>query len=222
MAASRESADAGPSGLRGWQLRLAFEAILIAAVLAFAPSVRRSTAPADMSYFYGDEDQLRVVTPSARRIPDETYSALVQDTIVPCIDVVLEDVETRDLLLVKRSDEPMKGGWWLVGGRIRKGETFLDGALRKVSEEVGLSSEDLEFVGVLGAVNTFFNTSAHTAGGTQTINVVVHMRTRSRTLMLDREHHTGVAWTSGSLDPDGQALDHYVRDAIVARQRGYL
>ena len=92
-----------------------------------------------MSYFYGDEDQLRVVTPSARRIPDETYSALVQDTIVPCIDVVLEDVETRDLLLVKRSDEPMKGGWWLVGGRIRKGETFLDGALRKVSEEVGIA-----------------------------------------------------------------------------------
>ena len=106
---------------------MALEALLLAAITAqgWTSAPRRTSAPTDMSYFYGDENELRTVTASARRIPGETYSTIVRDMIVPCIDLVLEDVETRDLLLVKRSDEPMKDAWWLVGGRMRKGTDYI-------------------------------------------------------------------------------------------------
>jgi len=57
-----------------------------------------------------------------------------------------------ECLLVERGSEPVKGVWWLPGGRIYKGETFFDAAIRKVKEETGLIGKPIQ---VLGFYNTF-------------------------------------------------------------------
>ena len=47
----------------------------------------------------------------------------------------------RDLLLVERAKEPLKGYWSLPGGVLETGETLKEGVQREVREETGLEVE---------------------------------------------------------------------------------
>ena len=62
---------------------------------------------------------------------------------IPCVDVVVSNA-SKKVLLIHRSDEPAKGKWWVVGGRIHKNESIVDAAIRKVREETGLEVEILK------------------------------------------------------------------------------
>jgi ADP-ribose pyrophosphatase YjhB (NUDIX family) len=80
----------------------------------------------------------------------------------------------KECLLVLRSSEPVKGVWWLPGGRLLKGESFFVAAKRKAQEETGLTN--VTCIQVLGVWNTFFPTSNWDTGqekGTQTVNPIV-------------------------------------------------
>jgi colanic acid biosynthesis protein WcaH len=56
---------------------------------------------------------------------------------IVCVDVVVRYRECA--LLLRRTQEPDAGKWWLPGGRLLKGEKLIDAAYRKVLEETGLS-----------------------------------------------------------------------------------
>lgn len=159
---------------------------------AASPSAPARWASEDYSLYYGLEADLRYTTAAARRIPQGVYSEIVANFIVPCVDVVLEAGDGQ-VLLLERGQEPMRGVLWLIGGRMWKGETFFDTAIRKVHEEVGLSRSALRPLRVLGVWNTFFDRSTHApecrssdpgsgagnsscrGAATQTVNTVVHM-----------------------------------------------
>jgi len=130
---------------------------------------------------------------------------MVRDAVVCCVDTLI--VRTRqdgkkECLLVKRSSEPVKGVWWLPGGRLLKGETFFAAAIRKAQEETGLT--DVTPIQVLGVWNTFFPTShwdTETVKGTQTVNpiVLVELNERGADVKLD-ETSEEYRWIG--LDPD--------------------
>jgi ADP-ribose pyrophosphatase YjhB (NUDIX family) len=79
-------------------------------------------------------------------IPAKLYKKIVELVPILCVDVILKYHDKY--ALVKRSTEPLKGKWWLVGGRAFKGESTLRAAKRKVREETGLVAVDFEVVGV--------------------------------------------------------------------------
>lgn len=79
-------------------------------------------------------------------IPDKLYKQIVDNMPLVCVDVVL--MKEENYVLVKRADNPLKGEWWVVGGRIHKGETILEGAHRKVLEETGLEAYNFHIVGI--------------------------------------------------------------------------
>lgn len=175
----------------------------------------------DLSLFYGDEKQLTEITNARKFLPEDVYGVMVRHAVVCCVDILLvreNEQGVKQALLVERSSEPVKGVWWLPGGRLLKGETFFAAAVRKAKQETGL--DNVRPVQVLGIWNTFFPTSHwdnEESKGTQTVNPIVLVElvnpTLSTNVTLDATSEN-YRWIG--LDPnDNQTEDKYVLQALL-------
>ncbi len=79
-------------------------------------------------------------------IPLDQYARMTECLPILCVDLVIRN-SMGDILLIKRENEPLKGQWWVVGGRVHKGETLEQAAIRKAKEEVGVEIDNLQLLG---------------------------------------------------------------------------
>ena len=79
-------------------------------------------------------------------IPKEQYTKIIEVLPVLCVDIIIQNPQ-GEFLLIKRANEPLKDQWWVIGGRVLKGETLKQAAIRKIEEEVGLEATDVKLVG---------------------------------------------------------------------------
>jgi len=79
-------------------------------------------------------------------IPKEQYTQIIEVLPILCVDIIIQNSQ-GEFLLIKRANEPLKDQWWVIGGRVLKGETLEKAAIRKVEEEVGLKITDVKLVG---------------------------------------------------------------------------
>lgn len=79
-------------------------------------------------------------------IHEGLYRQILSVMPIVCIDIVIRN-ETGQYLLARRKNEPLKGEWWVVGGRILHGESVRKACTRKAREEVGLDITKLRFLG---------------------------------------------------------------------------
>ena len=84
-------------------------------------------------------------------IPAEQYTQIIEVLPILCVDVIVQN-SRGEYLLIKRANEPRKDQWWVIGGRVLKGETLEEAALRKVSEETALQVETMQPIGYYEAV----------------------------------------------------------------------
>ena len=70
-------------------------------------------------------------------ISQTDYEQILKKMPIPCVDIAI--VANGSVLLVRRTDPPAEGEWWVPGGRVRKGEMMRDTAIRKAQEEVGIA-----------------------------------------------------------------------------------
>ena len=85
-------------------------------------------------------------------IPCEQYQQIIEVLPILCVDVVVKNT-LGECLLIKRANEPRKGEWWVIGGRLLKGETLEEAVVRKVREETSLDVEAGHPVGYYEAVS---------------------------------------------------------------------
>jgi len=123
-------------------------------------------------------EMLRTVHPEYSRLPFELYKQAVECLPLVCVDVICIRNDGRFLLFYRR-DKPAANMWWWPGGRLFRGETFYDTAIRKIRDETGNKQATVCPVGMLHVWNTFFPDShwdeerAPGREGTQTVNVTV-------------------------------------------------
>jgi len=110
-------------------------------------------------------------------IEEELYKKILRVMPIPTVDAIV--LNQGRFLLLKRRNPPVKGEWWLPGGRIRKGEELEEAVKREVLEETGLECEIIRQVGV---INQIFP-ECHT------ISIYYLVKSKSRDVKLNREHN---------------------------------
>lgn len=79
-------------------------------------------------------------------IPAEQYKRILEVMPILCVDVVIRNAR-GEYLLVKRANEPLKGLWWVIGGRVHKNETLEQAVIRKVRQETSLVVRKMQPIG---------------------------------------------------------------------------
>jgi len=79
-------------------------------------------------------------------IPAKQYKRILEVMPILCVDVVMRNAR-GEYLLVKRANEPLKGRWWVIGGRVHKNETLEQTVIRKVKQETGLAISKMQPIG---------------------------------------------------------------------------
>jgi len=54
-------------------------------------------------------------------IQENLYKKILEYLPILCVDVIIKDLN-GSILLIKRNNEPLKGEWWVIGGRVLHGE----------------------------------------------------------------------------------------------------
>lgn len=78
-----------------------------------------------------------VTLKEARHLTEEVYRAAMTSLIIVCVDVLLINKARKSVYLAKRIVDPLPIRW-MIGGRLRKGESASSGIVRKCLEETGI------------------------------------------------------------------------------------
>lgn len=81
-------------------------------------------------------------------IAHDLYTEIIGVLPILCVDIAVRNASGQ-YLLVKRANPPKQGSWWVLGGRVNKGETLEAAVARKLREEAGVSVSDLRPVGYM-------------------------------------------------------------------------
>jgi colanic acid biosynthesis protein WcaH len=143
-------------------------------------------------------------------IPEELYKQILSVIPIICVDIVIRN-DKGQYLLVQRKNEPLKGDWWVVGGRILQGETASNACIRKTLEEIGLAITDVHFLGIYEDI--FDKNSFEVPGPYHTISIVFEACiTVAQTIQLDSQHSD---WGWFDNLPDRFVYVLPTRDAVV-------
>lgn len=110
------------------------------------------------------------------------YRFILDRMPIMCVDGII--VNDGKYLLVKRKNAPLKGKWWIPGGRIVKGERLTDAFKRKMKEEVGL---DVEIISMAGYYDDSFKENEFGLDYVHTISIVFVATPKNRNVKLDSQ-----------------------------------
>lgn len=129
-------------------------------------------------------------------IADSLWREIHRRMPILCVDVVVH-CRGRGVLLVRRALEPLRGEWFLLGGRVRKAELLGEAVVRVVKEEAGLRVMCAQR---LFLAETFFAADPFGHGtGTHTVNAVYGAEVADGKVVLDRRHGAWVWGTAAQL-----------------------
>ena len=133
-------------------------------------------------------------------IDDDGYATIQKKMPIATVDALI--VHHGKLLLMKRNNPPVKGEWWVPGGRIFKNESIEDAVKRKVFEETGLQCTVIK---QLGVINQIFP-ECHTIS-------IFYLVECNRTDVKLNTEHSDYKWVSELPENSHQYLRHMVKTA---------
>ena len=144
-------------------------------------------------------------------ISEKEWRIIVQN--IPIVSVDLIVLHNNGVVLGKRRNEPAKDEWFVLGGRVRKGERLEDAVHRIAREELGT---DVEIKEMLGVYEHFYNTADIPDASKHYVAVAFVVTPIDEKFVPDNQHAEFRVFTSA----DG--LHPYVKQymADVRRRKG--
>jgi len=118
-----------------------------------------------------------------KKLTKKTFKTILDNAPLLCVDIIAK--HKGKYLLVKRKNKPLKGAFWLPGGRVLKSETIAMAVKRKMKEETGLKAK---LIRPLGYFEYFFK--SHELGlknGYHPVSIVYLVKPLSLKVKLDRQ-----------------------------------
>ena len=140
----------------------------------------------------------------------KTFKLVIENTPLVSVDLCL--VRDGQVLLGKRTSEPLKGEWFSPGGRIHKNEACQD-ALRRIAEaELGLSAVEVEDFSLMGVWDHFYENSAVDQNtSTHYVNLPYYAEFKSKPEISLDHQHCEFEWFDLSVVATHETFHRYIR-----------
>ena len=130
-------------------------------------------------------------------LSDTTYAEALDALVVCCADAAL--LYEGQWLIAKRAWEPHPD-WWVIGGRMRKGERIEQALRRNLRREVHLDLREERLLSILGYYNLIWDTRAQepTTNGCHvfSITTVVYLTAEEQAQIRLNEEYADFRWVN--------------------------
>ncbi|ACM92938.1 GDP-mannose mannosyl hydrolase [Nautilia profundicola AmH] len=138
---------------------------------------------------------------------EDVFTCIVKNTPLISIDFIIEN--KGKILLGKRVNEPAKGYWFTIGGRIYKNEKISEAQKRILKDELGyLGDFNPEFVGVF---EHFYDTGFNGIP-THYVNLAYKVNLDKISLNIPFEQHSEYIWLEADEIMKRKNVHSYVKD----------
>lgn len=128
-------------------------------------------------------------------LSDSTYAAALDALVICCADAVI--LHQGLWFIAKRAWEPHPD-WWVIGGRMRKGERIEQALRRNVRRELHLDIPENRLLSIIGYYNTIWDTRVQepTANGSHLFSIItkVHLADEERAHIHLNEEYADSQW----------------------------
>jgi colanic acid biosynthesis protein WcaH len=144
-------------------------------------------------------------------LDSKNFKTIVENTPLVSIDLCI--ICDSQILLGKRSNEPLRGIWFTPGGRILKNETWQDCLRRVASSELLLEVRDPNDFRLMGVWDHFYENSAVDEGiSTHYVNLphCIYMKKKPN-FQID-EQHEEMSWFDLQKVASSSGFHKYMRN----------
>ena len=139
------------------------------------------------------------------------FKTVIENTPLVSIDLCL--VFNGQILLGKRSNDPLKGIWFTPGGRIHKNETWQGALLRIAEVELCLSSIEVEGFTLMGMWDHFYKNSALDQNtSTHYVNLPHYVWFQSKPQITLDDQHGEFKWFDLAVVSSDEKFHSYMRN----------
>jgi colanic acid biosynthesis protein WcaH len=143
-----------------------------------------------------------------------TFRSVVENTPLVSIDLCL--VNDGQVLLGRRTNEPLKGEWFTPGGRIHKNETWQHALLRIFKAELGLAHIAVEEFLLMGVWDHFYNNSALDQNtSTHYVNLPHYAEFKSKPQITLDDQHGEFKWFDLRVLSNDEKSHPYIRNYAI-------
>jgi ADP-ribose pyrophosphatase YjhB (NUDIX family) len=140
-------------------------------------------------YVTGERQQLGTF------LPDSIYAAVLDALVICCADAAI--VHQGLWLIAKRAWEPHPD-WWVIGGRMRKGELIEQALQRNLRRELHLDLPEDRLRTIIGYYSQIWNTRAWepTTNGCHVFSITsaVHLTNEEKERLQLNEEYVDAQW----------------------------
>lgn len=144
----------------------------------------------------------------------QTFKVVIENVPLVSIDLCL--VCDGQILLGKRTNEPLRDEWFTPGGRIHKNETWQAAILRICGAELGLSGLSVEEFSLMGIWDHFYKNSALDRRlSTHYLNLPHYIAFESKPQIILDNQHDEFKWFDRAEVANDEKFHPYMRSYAI-------